>query len=89
MATYKYTPYFRNDSPSRSEPLREELSPEDIEHRLQLFVQDVRTSLEDVRARVDIEDERIISVTTDLSRTECDEKVACCLSNLGLYAKKI
>jgi len=89
MATYKYTPYYRNDGPSRSEPLRDELSAEDIEHRLQLFLQDVRASFEDVHARVDTEDDNIVSVTTDLSRAECDERVRGCLSSLGLYAKKI
>ena len=88
MATYKYTPYYRNDGPSRSEPLRDELSEGEIEHRIQLFVQDVRASLEGVLARVDVEDDNTVSVTTDLARAECDEKVKACLNSLELYAKK-
>ena len=88
-ATYKYTPYYRNDGLPDPSPFEMNCLRMTLSIGFNSFLQDVRTSFEDVHARDDTEDDNIVSVTADLSRAECDERVMGCLSSLGLYAKTI
>ncbi|WP_233202773.1 hypothetical protein [Limnohabitans sp. JirII-31] len=87
MATYKYTAYYNNDGPSRADPLREVLSKEEVDERLQLFVQDVKACFEEMPATIEIEHNTVL-LTTNLPRAVCDERVGGCLNSLGLSAKK-
>ena len=89
MPTYQYTPYYRYDGPNKTEPMREELSSEDVAHRLELIAIDIRAYFDDVAAQIEVSAHGIVSVTTDLAQKDCDDRVKRCLNSLDLYARKI
>jgi hypothetical protein len=89
MPTFQYEPYYQYKGPTRAEPAREELSPEDVAHRLELFANEIGAYFEDVTTRIDFSAGGILSVTTDLSPMDCDDRVKRCLNSLDLYARKL
>lgn len=95
MATYQYRPYYEYAGPTLSHPLREELSPEEIERRLELFRNELYEYFQELNAKIEFspaltgEQGYVASITTDESQDTCDERVKLCLNNLDLFAKKV
>lgn len=94
MAVYQYKPYYSYDGPTRSDPLRDELSPEEIERRMELFRKELPDYFDDLNAKIGFSPDisgttdYVASITTDVSQGECDERVKRCLNNLDLFAEK-
>lgn len=90
MSEYKYKPYYKYNGPTRDQPFREELSAEEVNRRLELFLIEVGNYFGDDDAAVvrPIQD-GVISITTGLAQQECDDTVKKCLNVLDLYARKI
>lgn len=89
MPTYKYKPYYKFNGPTRAEPLREELSANEVRQRLELFTREVRCYFEDLSAKLEFEADGALLVTTDLSQKDCDARVKRCLNSLDLYATSL
>lgn len=88
MNRYRYRPYYEYTGPSLAQPFREELSPEDVEYNLACFFDDVdRYFVEGTAEFNRVSD--CIEITTNLSESECYERVKQCLNSLDLYAQKI
>lgn len=89
VPAYKYTPYYQYGQLSKSEPMREELSGEDVLYRLEFIAGDIDAYFEDVAAQIAVSADGIVSVTTDLLQKDCDDRVKRCLNSLDLFARKI
>ncbi|WP_411833526.1 hypothetical protein [Pseudoxanthomonas mexicana] len=68
---------------------REELSPDEVDRRIESFFAEVGRYFEDTGAVIQPIQGGIVSITTDASQKECDERVKRCLNSLDLYAEKI
>jgi len=53
MAVYQYKPYYSYDGPTRPDPLRDELSPEEIERRMELFRKELPDYFDDLNAKIE------------------------------------
>lgn len=89
MNVFRYKPYYRYDSPSSANPLREELSPEDQERNINLFYEDVINTFEADDAAVSRDQQGIVTIETCLSKKQCDDQVAEILTSLDLYGHKL
>lgn len=88
MPTFKYEPYYRFNGPTRADPLQEDLSTEEIRQRMELFTREIASHFEDISAQVEFAADGVLSVTTDLTQKDCDDRVKRCLNNLDLFARK-
>lgn len=88
MSIYKYQPYYQYDGPSLSQPFREKLTPDEIAYNLECFFSDVDSYFEDDTAKFEKLSNNCIIITSDISESECDERVKNCLNDLDLYAHK-
>ena len=73
MSTFKYKPYYKYDGPTSSNPLREELSLEQVEERLRCFFEDIIHYFEE-DITVDIEGD-LVSISGDIKQSDCDDLV--------------
>lgn len=95
MTLYQYEPYYSYNGPTLSEPLREELPPEEVERRLELFRKELPDYFIDLDAELEFSDncegktDYVVSITTDAKQDECDERVKRCLNSLDLFANKL
>jgi hypothetical protein len=89
MPIYKYAPYYQYNGPSKNDPMREELSREEIEQRLESISKDISSYFEDVDAKIHVDAQGAICITTDLAQKDCDERLKRCLNSLDLYARRI
>jgi hypothetical protein len=87
MSTFKYKPYYKYDGPTHSNPLREELSPEEAEERVRCFFEDIEHYFEEDIAIKKEND--LVSITGKIKQEDCDEAVKRCLNSLDLFANKI
>lgn len=87
MSTFKYKPLYKYDGPTHSNPLREELSPEEAKERLRCFFEDIVHYFDESIA-VSKEGD-IVSISGDIKQSDCDELVKKCLNSLDLFAKKV
>lgn len=89
MPIYQYAPYYQYNETNKFDAMRDELSSEDVAHRLELVSKDIGAYFEDVDAQIQVNAQGIVCLTTDLARKDCDERVKRCLNTLDLYAKKV
>lgn len=89
MPTFKYRPYYSYKGPTRSEPMKEPLSDEEIQQRKEQFYDDIRALFEDSEAEIEITASGDVFISINLSKTKCDDKVEKCLNSFELYADKI
>lgn len=89
MPTHKYQLYYRYDGPTYSQPMREELSADEVRHRLHLFIEDIGAFFEDSEVQIEVADGDVVCLMTELSQKDCDDQVKRCLNSLDLYARKI
>lgn len=89
MPIFKYRPRYQYNGPTLSHPLLDELSEDEVERNLRLFVEDLERHFEDMGGRVEALQDGIVSVTVDLTQRECDDIVAGYLRNLYLVADKV
>jgi hypothetical protein len=87
MSTFKYKPFYKYDGPTHSNPLREELSPEESKERLRCFFEDI-VHYFDENIAVSKEGD-VVLITGDIKQSDCDELVKKCLNSLDLFAKKV
>lgn len=87
MNTFTYKPYYKYDGPTHSNPLREELSPEEAEERVRCFFEDIVNYFEENIA-INKEGD-IVSISGDIEQSDCDELVKKCLNSLDLFAHKL
>lgn len=87
MSVFKYRPYYHYDGPSHSDPLREELSLEEAENRVELFFEEVGNYFEESNVTIKKEGD-LVAITGEINMTDCDEAVKNCLNSLDLFAKK-
>ncbi|ELM6621672.1 hypothetical protein Q2Y23_002636 [Vibrio fluvialis] len=89
MSTYKYNPYYHYNGPTHAQPLREELTVEESESRIELFFSELENYFGDISVVINRLPSNIVEITTDLTQTECDEIVKQCLNSLDLFAHKV
>ena len=89
MPNYQYQPYYQYNGPTHSQPLRDELSPEEAGRRLDLFFAEIGSYFEDVGAVIEPVDTGIVSITAEVTQADCDARVKKCLNSLDLFARKI
>jgi len=89
MSIYKYQLYYNYDGPTHSQPFREELTPDEVAYNLECVFSDIDRYFEDGTAEFEKISEKCIGITSDISETNCDERVIRCLNSLDLYAHKI
>ena len=88
MPTFRYQPYYKYNGPTLSQPFREELRAEQVQHNMDLFFQDIGHYFTDVGATIEPIDEGFIAITADITQADCDERVKRCLNALDLFANK-
>jgi len=87
MPKYKYKPYYQHDGPTHSNPLREELSPEEADERVRCFFKDIAYYFEE---GISIKKEGdLVSITGEIKQEDCDDAVKRCLNRLDLFGSKI
>lgn len=67
----------------------DELTQEEVERNKVLLVDELKTHFGDVDDAVDVSSNGIISITTHLTQSECDNVVAGYLSRFHLLAQKV
>ncbi|MEH8019229.1 hypothetical protein MN202_18480 [Rheinheimera muenzenbergensis] len=87
MSTFKYKPFYKYDGPTHSNPLREELSPEETNERLRCFFEDIVHYFDENIAVS--KDGDIVSISGDIKQSDCDGQVKKCLNSLDLFAKEV
>lgn len=85
---FKYQPYYEYIL-SRESFMDGELSADEIERNIGFLVDDLRNHFLEIGGIVELEDNGIISITSNIARQECDNIVASYLSNLHLLAHKL
>lgn len=88
MPLYKYQPYYKYDGPNRSQPFREELTPDEVEYNIECFFSEIERYFVDGTAEFERLPKDCIGITSDISEADCDERVKLCLNSLDLYAHK-
>ncbi|MBU1668995.1 hypothetical protein KKC13_11305 [bacterium] len=88
MPIYKYQPYYQYDGVTLAQPFREELTQEEIEYNIESFFSDIDRYFDTHTTTFERLSENCLEITTDISETECDERVKRCLNSLDLYAHK-
>lgn len=87
MPTFRYKPYYQYNGPTHSDPLREELSPDEAEERIRCFFEEIEHYFEE---NISVKREgEIVSITGEIKQNDCDEVVKKCLNSLDLFADKI
>lgn len=89
MSIYKYQPYYQYDGETLAQPFREKLTEKEIEYNTESFFSDIDRYFKDDMATFERVSKNCLEITTDISETECDERVKQCLNSLDLYAHKI
>jgi hypothetical protein len=89
MPLFKYLPYYKYNGPTSSQPLREELSEDEIKHNMSLFFDEIGSYFSDVGATIEPVGVGIIGITADISQDDCDARVKRCLNSLDLFANKV
>lgn len=89
MPQFKYKPYYYYNGPTHAEPLREELSADEVSRNMSLFFDEIGDYFKDVGATVEPVGDGFIGITSEITQEECDARVKRCLNNLDLYATKI
>ena len=87
MKTYSYRPYYQGPSPAN--PMRDELSVDEQEQKLEAFYADVVTHFEDVGCTVGRNSVGLVSVATDMPEQQCHEIVKRLLISLDLRADRL
>jgi len=87
MPLYKYRPYYKFNGPTRDEPFREELSPEEGKENIEDFFSEIERYFES-GTKFERQDDGFIWITSDISQSGSDEQVKLCLNSLDLYANK-
>lgn len=87
MKTYSYRPYYQGPTPTN--PMRDELSADEQEQKLEAFYADVVTHLEDVGCTVKRNSVGLIDITTDMPEKDCHEIMKGLLISLDLRADKL
>lgn len=88
MSVYKYQPFYQYDGVTLAQPFREELTQEEIEFNIESFFSDIDRYFKDGTATFTRVSKNCLEITTDISETECDERVKKCLNDLDLYSNK-
>lgn len=88
MSTFKYKPFYQYNGPTHSDPLRDELSPEEAEDRVRCFFEDIENSFEEGSVSIK-KDGDLVLISGELSQQKCDGAVKKLLNSLDLFAKKI
>lgn len=88
MSIYKYQPYYQYNGVTFEQPFRAELTQEEIEYNIESFFSDIDRYFKDGMATFERLSENCLEITTDISETECDERVKRCLNSLDLYSHK-
>lgn len=88
MQIFGYQPYYRFGGPAKSDPLREELTDEEAERRIELFFNEIRIYFLDIEATFERHDKGGLTIKAPISQRDCDERVKRCLNNLDLLANK-
>lgn len=88
MPIYKYQPYYQYNGATLTQPFREELTQEEIEYSIESFFSDIDRYFDANTATFERLSENCLEITTDISETECNERVKHCLNNLDLYSHK-
>lgn len=86
MKTYSYLPYYQGPTPAN--PMRDELSTDELEQKLEAFYSDVVTHFEDIGCTVKRNSVGLISITTEIPEQDCHEIVKGLLISLDLHADK-
>ena len=94
MPTYRYGVFYRFNGPTHSDPLRDELSPEEVERNLRLFAQDLPNYFGEVAVNVQSQQDThdfplVVTVETAAPKTVADEAVKRCLIGLELFGKRL
>ncbi|WP_111642843.1 hypothetical protein [Marinimicrobium alkaliphilum] len=95
MKSYCYSPYYKYNGPSLDNPLREELTAEEVQRRLELFPQELPHYFADLNADIQVrksennERDYVVCISVAASQSECDEQVKRCLNSLDLFADKV
>lgn len=89
MPVYKYQPYYQYDGPSHSQPWREELTAEEVDSNIEYFFDEVDRYFDDVEAEFERLPDNYVSITSEITQKDCDERVKQCLNSLDLYANRI
>ena len=87
MPVFKYKPFYQYNGPTHSDPLREELSPEDVENHVRRFFEEIENYFEDGSVVIKKEGD-LVSITGEINQMDCDEAVKKCLNSLDLFANK-
>jgi hypothetical protein len=87
MSVFKYKPYYQYNGPTKSDPLREELSPEEAENRIKCFFEEIKNYFKDDSVAIKKEGD-LVSITGKINQMDCDEAVKKCLNSLDLFANK-
>lgn len=87
MKTYSYRPYYQGPTPTN--PMRDELSADEQEQKLETFYADVATHFEDIDCTVKIDNAGLINITTDIPEKDCHEIIKGLLISLDLRADKL
>jgi len=88
MSIYIYQPYYRYDGVTRAQPFREKLTQDDIEDNIESFFSDIDRYFDANTATFRRLSGNCLEITTDISETDCDDRVKFCLNNLDLYSHK-
>lgn len=88
MSIYKYQPYYQYNGVTYAQPFREELTQEEIEYNIESFFSDIDRYFDTNTATFERLSENCLEITTDISETECNERVKRCLNDLDLYSHK-
>ncbi|WP_095113783.1 hypothetical protein [Pseudomonas sp. Irchel 3H7] len=87
MKTYSYRPFYQGPSPVN--PMRDELSADEQEQKLEMFYADVAAHFENLGSIVKRNSAGLISITTEVPEKDCHKIVANLLISLDLHADKI
>ena len=88
MPLYKYQPFYQYDGPSLAQPFREELSSDEEKINLECFFSEVEGYFDD-KTEFERQEDDFICITSNITQTECDDRVKRCLNSLDLYAKRV
>lgn len=75
MPACKYHPYYQCNGPTRTEPMREQLSDEEAQQRIELFSADVVAYFKNGETVIETTTSGDVFISTNLAQIECDERV--------------
>ena len=66
---------------THSQPFREELTIEEINYNIESFFSDIEQYFDEYTVVIERISEQCIKITTEITETECDERVKKCLNS--------